>query len=144
ALKNTSKSIHTLIEDIKGPVPPDKWKQKLAKLEAQRQIIQTNAISLSNLSKAVKTCPVLGPEQGKLINDHLAACQPPAEQAMATIKDKISKLRMRKTLTPEQDKELIAFQAKVEMAEKTYISQIRLVWSSVKEKITTKQVKIKK
>jgi Na+/phosphate symporter len=143
ALKTASASIYATVEEIKGPVPPDKWKNKMAKWEALRKVVYQNSLEISNLNKELNRLPAIGPQHLQMVNQYLNESGTAAESGIKTLKEKVGKLKLRKVLTAEQEKELAEFQKKIEMAEITYQAQMKLVGKTLMEKLR-REVKMKK
>ena len=133
-LKKTGASVNAEIEVIKVAVTPDKWKAKLAKLEALRKEISDRAKKLSDAAKLLRNLPSLDEAHFKILAGLMNEEIPVFEQITKQVSDKAAKLKLRKNLTVEQTKELDTFLQKMDLAEKTHQSQVKLIGTVIGEK----------
>jgi hypothetical protein len=133
-LKQTGKTVSDELDLIKYKVPADKWKTKLAKLEALRLEIFERNVKLNAFAKALRALPSLDKPHFDTIDAFLKEELPVYENALKLAKDKSAKLKLRKTLEPAQTAELDQYMARLEMAEKTHVSQMHLIMGVIADK----------
>ncbi|HTX35365.1 MAG TPA: hypothetical protein VME43_10090 [Bryobacteraceae bacterium] len=133
-LKQTGATVNAEIEAVKVAVTAEKWKAKLAKLEALCVEIRDRNIKMNELAKQVERLPFLGQQHLKIIGGFMRDELPVYEQTVKAAKDKIGKLKLRKTLTDHQTGELDAFVKRLTIAEATHESMIKKVMAVVDQK----------
>lgn len=140
ALKQTAKSVNEAIDAVKTKVEPAKWPEKMKKYRALLNEMKSCNLTLLQLHHAMQAANAIRPDDKEMIAAYLKAYGEVADM----LKNKILKLRQRKVLTVDQDKELTKFCTEVDTTNANHKKTGVIVMNTAAKLATQHMGRIKK